>query len=102
MDELVLHEQSGSIAVTPQALTRLVVRAAESVEGARVRRPRRGLAVIVAGGRASVSLALAAPYGSVLPELAREVQERVAAALAKMCDVEVEAVDVAVEELDEP
>jgi uncharacterized alkaline shock family protein YloU len=38
-------------------------------------------------------------YGRVLPEVSAAVQERVADALARMCDVEVEAVDVTVEEL---
>jgi uncharacterized alkaline shock family protein YloU len=35
----------------------------------------------------------------VLPELARTVQERVAAAVATMCSVDVESVDVSVEEV---
>jgi uncharacterized alkaline shock family protein YloU len=39
-------------------------------------------------------------YGRVLPEVSAAVQVRVAEALARMCDVEVEAVDVTVEELD--
>ena len=38
-------------------------------------------------------------YGRVLPEVSAAVQERVADALTRMCDVEVEAVDVTVEEL---
>jgi uncharacterized alkaline shock family protein YloU len=97
---LVLEEPEGSISVTSAALARLVVRAAELVDGARVRRPRRGVSISVEDGRASVSLALRARYGAVLPELARAVQEQVAAALRQSCGVEVEAVDVAVEELD--
>jgi uncharacterized alkaline shock family protein YloU len=39
-------------------------------------------------------------YGRVLPEVSAAVQERVADALARMCDVEVEAVHITVEELD--
>ena len=38
--------------------------------------------------------------GAIIPDVAREVQERVADALATMCGVAVEAVDVTVEELD--
>jgi uncharacterized alkaline shock family protein YloU len=38
-------------------------------------------------------------YGRVLPEVCTAVQERVADALARMCDVEIEAIDVTVEEL---
>jgi uncharacterized alkaline shock family protein YloU len=46
-----------------------------------------------------VSLELAARYGVALPDLARAVQESVAAALETMCGVEVETIDVSVEEL---
>jgi len=90
----------GTITISPAALTQVVVQAAESVDGARVRRPRRGLEIAIADGRARVDLELAAPYGAVLPALARDVQERVAAALGGMCGLDVEAVDVAIEELE--
>jgi uncharacterized alkaline shock family protein YloU len=96
-DGYVLRAADGSISVTPGALASIVRRAAESVDGARVRR-RRGLEVRVADGNAQVELALAAPYGVVLPDLARAVQERVADALASMCALSV-AVDVTIEEL---
>jgi uncharacterized alkaline shock family protein YloU len=76
------------------------VRAAELADGARVRRPRRGLDVAIVEGRARVELELAARLGVVLPELAREVQQRVAGALEGMCDLVVDSVDVSVEELD--
>ena len=58
-----------------------MIAAAELVDGARVRRPRRGLDVIVTDGSARVELELAARYGAVLPELAREVQANVTDAL---------------------
>jgi uncharacterized alkaline shock family protein YloU len=87
----------GSITVTASVLTELVVRAAESVNGAEVRRGRRRLEIDVAEGHARVRLELSARYGVVLPRLARDVQERVADALASMCRVEVDAVDVSVE-----
>jgi uncharacterized alkaline shock family protein YloU len=38
-------------------------------------------------------------YGRVIPDVSAAVQERVADALTRMCDVEVEAIDVTVEEL---
>lgn len=91
----------GTITVSPAALTQIVVGAAEGVEGARVRRPRRGLELEIADGRAAVALELAAGRGVVLPDLAREVQARVGEALELMCGLEVERVDVSVEELDE-
>jgi uncharacterized alkaline shock family protein YloU len=93
----VVPGERGSVTVTGAALTELVVRAAESVSGVEVRRGRRRLETEVAEGRARVRLELSARYGVVLPQLAREVQEQVAAALESMCGVEVDSVDVSVE-----
>ena len=45
-------------------------------------------------------LELTARYGLVLPEVAREVQERVADALATMCAVRIGTVDISVEEVE--
>ena len=87
------------VKVTGAAVTQIVVRAAEEVGGARVRRPRRHLDVEIAGGSARVDVELTVEYGKVLPDVARDVQERVAAALGTMCGVTVSAVNVAVEEL---
>jgi uncharacterized alkaline shock family protein YloU len=99
-DGYVLQEDGGSIDVTSGALAQIVQRAAESVEGARIRRPRRGLDLRLEDGRARVELELAVRYGIVLPDLARDVQERVAEALSTMVDLDVEAVDVSIEELE--
>ena len=96
----VVEEPQGSITVTPSALAGLVTRAAEAVDGAHVRRGRRRLDVDLVNGTARVRLELTARYGIVLPELARNVQEQVAEALAAMCRVEVHAVDVSVEEIE--
>jgi uncharacterized alkaline shock family protein YloU len=89
--------EHGEISIAPRALQQLVVDAAEAVTGATVRRLRRGLDVDLASRR--VALVLAAPYGAQLAELAEAVQASVAEAVGRMCDVEVEAVDVTVEEL---
>jgi uncharacterized alkaline shock family protein YloU len=88
------------IRVTDAALTHIVVRAAETVDGVRVRRPRRRLDVEIEGSSARVELELAVAYGRVLPAAALDVQQRVADALGRMCGVNVSAVDVTVEELD--
>jgi uncharacterized alkaline shock family protein YloU len=88
------------VRVTDSALSRIVVYAAESVAGARVRRPKRRVEVEVDGGRARVELELVAQYGSTLTEVGRAVQERVAAALRTMTGLEPAAVDVAIEELE--
>ena len=52
-----------------------------------------------ARARASSS-SLTVAYGKVLPDVAQDVQVRVADALTQMCGVEVSAVDVTIEELD--
>jgi uncharacterized alkaline shock family protein YloU len=88
------------VRITDAALTQIVVRAAETVEGVRVRRPRRHLEIAIEGPSAGVELELAVAYGKVIPEVARDVQQRVAAALGTMCGVNVTAVNVSVEELD--
>ena len=94
-----LTRPEGTITMTASVLAGLVATAAESVEGAEVRRGRRRLEIEVGDGSARVRLELIAQYGVVLPDLARAVQERVADALTKMCSVKVEAVDVSVEEI---
>ena len=97
---LVVSEPAGTITVTPPALAGLVIQAAESVDGVQVRRGRRRLEVDVALGEANVRLELTARYGLVLPEAAREVQQRVADALATMCAVRIGSVDISVEEVE--
>jgi uncharacterized alkaline shock family protein YloU len=99
-DGHVVEGPLGRIELTGAALAGLVVDAAELVPGARVRRPRRGLDISVAEGRARVSLELAVAYGTVLPELARSTQEHVASALRTTAGLEIDAVDVSIEELD--
>ena len=89
----------GPIRIEGDALSALVIMAAELVEGARVRRPRRGLDVSVTDTRARVELELAVRYGNVLPSVAREVQTNVAAALLASAGLAA-AVDVSIEELD--
>ena len=60
----------------------------------------RRLDIDVTLGEARVRLELSARYGLVLPEVAREAQERVADALATMCAVRIGSVDVSVEEVE--
>jgi hypothetical protein len=100
-DGHVIRSPRGAIRIEGDALAALVVAAAENVDGARVRRQRRGLDVAVVDGRVRVELELAARYGSVLPGLARDVQSGVAAALRSSAGLEVDAVDISIEELDQ-
>ena len=97
-----MEEPAGSVRVSEAALTEMVRRAVASVEGVRLRKGRRRLGVELEDGRARAELRLVVSYGRVLPEVSAAVQERVADALTRMCDVEVEAVHVTVEELVRP
>jgi uncharacterized alkaline shock family protein YloU len=83
------------VTVSDAAFAQLVVRAAEQVDGARVRRPKK---IGLDGDR--LELALAARFGAVLPELARAVQARVAEAVETMCGITLAGVDVTIEVLD--
>jgi uncharacterized alkaline shock family protein YloU len=97
----VVRTDDGAITVTDGALGQIVTQATEAVEGARVRRrPLRRLALEIEGDRVRVELPLAVAYGSILPDVARDVQQQVTDALAGMCGLDVTAVDVTVEELD--
>jgi uncharacterized alkaline shock family protein YloU len=98
---VIIEGEAGTIEISAGVLSQIVVQAAEGADGARVRRPRRGLEIAVDGDRVRVELELAARLGVVLPDVAHEVQERVADALHRMCGLSVDAVDVSVEELDD-
>ena len=100
MSRVLVQASGGSVRVSEAALTEIVRRAVESVDGASLRKGRRRLGVELQDGRARAELQLAVAYGRVLPEVSAAVQERVADALARMFEVEVEAVDVTVEQLD--
>lgn len=98
-EPLVFRGPTGSITVTAGALTRLVAHAAQGVDGARVRRPKRAVEVTWGEGRASISLGLSARHGVALPVLARAVQQRVADAVAAVSGLEVDRVDVEIDEV---
>ncbi len=95
-----MQESGGSVRLSEAALAEIVRRAVESVEGARLRKGRRRLGVELQPGRARAELQLAVAYGRILPAVSASVQARVADALSRMFEVEVEAVDVTVEQLD--
>ena len=99
-DAHVIPGAQGEVRIEGDALAALVLTAAQLVDGARARRPRRGLDVSVTDGSVRVELELAARYGSALPELARAVQQSVADALRTSAGLRVERVDVSIEELD--
>lgn len=98
-DDHLIQTPDGTITVPNDVLSQIVVRAAESVSGAGVHRPRRSVTVSIDGDRARVALELTVQFGLVLPEVARDVQAQITDALRTTCDVAIEAVDVTVEEL---
>ena len=99
-DAHVIKSAHGEVRIEGDALAGLVIAAAERIDGARARRPRRGLDIDVADGKVEVELELAARYGAALPDLARAVQQGVADALRTSAGLSVERVDVSIEELD--
>ena len=98
MSRVLVSDDRGSVRVSEAALVQLVDGAVAAVDGAKLRRRRR-LSVELAAGRARADLEISATYGSVLPEVARAVQENVARVLTDICGAEVDAVDIAVVEL---
>jgi len=102
VSRVLVEEDGGSVRVSEAALSEIMRRAVASVDGAQLRKGRRRLGVELEDGRARADLRLVVAYGRVLPEVCRAVQAQVADALAGMCDVEVEAVHVTVEELVRP
>jgi uncharacterized alkaline shock family protein YloU len=59
----------------------------------------KGVRILEEDGRVRVELHLAVEWGASIPDVGREVQERVAAYLAQMASVEAETVDVVVDEI---
>ena len=100
MSKALVQDEAGSVTVTDAALAELIGQAVASVDGVRLRKGRRRLGLEIENGHARADLELVVRYGAVLPEAARAVQERVADALARMCGLAVDGVDVTVEELD--
>lgn len=60
---------------------------------------RKGVRIVDDDGRVRVELHLAVEWGVSIPDVGREVQQRVAAYLERMAKVEPEAVDVIVDEI---
>ncbi len=90
---LLLRGPHGTITVPDSVLLEIATRAAEGVDGVRVRR-KRSVDVEVR----VVELELTAQRGEALAAQGERVQEAVAAALEAMCGLDV-TVDVAFEEL---
>ena len=59
----------------------------------------KGVRIVDDDGRVRVELHLAVEWGVSIPEVGREVQQRVAAYLERMAKIDPEAVDVIVDEI---
>jgi uncharacterized alkaline shock family protein YloU len=89
----VVSTELGTVTVPDAVLAGIAVRAAESVEGLRVRRRR-----TVDLEARLVRLTVEAPRGEPLPDLAGRAQDAVATALQVMCGIEPK-VDITIAEL---
>jgi uncharacterized alkaline shock family protein YloU len=90
----VVESEFGTVTVPDGVLVGIAVRAAERVEGIRVRRRR-----TVDLDEGEVRLAVAARRGEPLLDLATQAQEQVASALREMCGIDVR-VEIAIGELE--
>jgi uncharacterized alkaline shock family protein YloU len=93
---LVLTTEGGTVTVPGGVLGAIAVRAAESVDGIRVRRRRSAVVDVEAR---HVRLAVAARRGEPLVELGERAQDAVAAAFQAMCGIETR-IDVELGELE--
>ena len=59
----------------------------------------KGVRVVENDGRVRVEIHVTVEWGASIPEVGREVQQRVSAYLAQMASIELEAVDVIVDEI---
>jgi uncharacterized alkaline shock family protein YloU len=90
--------------ISTDVLSRYAGDAARQVDGVRglVERAlpyRRGVKLDFDDGRVTVELRLAVTWGASIPNVGREVQERVREYLKRMADVEATRVDVVVDEI---
>ena len=95
---------AGHASISPDVLARYAADAALEapgvsglVEGPLPRRP--GVRVDEDEGALSVELHLAVEWGASIPEVGRDVQQRVAEYLARMTDARPRVVDVVVDEI---
>lgn len=97
----------GQASISSDILARYAADAAREVAGVRgvAGSPlpgRRGVRISTDGSDVRVELHLEVEWGASIPELGREVQERVREYLGRMADVRPSAVDVVVEEIGPP
>jgi uncharacterized alkaline shock family protein YloU len=93
--------------VSPGILASYAADAAREVDGVRglveSNLPRhKGVRVLEVEGGVRIELHIAVDWGASIPDVGHELQQRVAAYLARMASVEAAAVDVVVDEIGPP
>jgi uncharacterized alkaline shock family protein YloU len=94
----------GRATISSDVLASYAADAAREVDGVRglvesALHRHKGVRIVSENGRVRVELHLALDWGTSIPDVGREVQQRVAAYLERMASVEPEAVDVVVDEI---
>jgi len=94
----------GRATISSDILASYAADAARDVDGVRglvesTLHRHKGVRVLGEDGRVRLELHLALEWGTSVPDVGREVQQRVAAYLARMASVEPEAVDVVIDEI---
>jgi uncharacterized alkaline shock family protein YloU len=97
-DHFAVDGPHGRIELTGGTLASVVARAAESVPGVRVRRPRRGVDVAVDGSSADVVVRMTGPLDGILTEVGESAQHAIADVVGAMTGLAV-SVDITFEEL---
>jgi uncharacterized alkaline shock family protein YloU len=93
--------------ISSEVLASYAADAARDVEGVRglvesTLHRHKGVRVLEGNGAVRLELHIAVEWGASIPEVGRELQQRVSAYLARMASVEAEAVDVVVDEIGPP
>ncbi len=93
--------------ISSEVLASYAADAARDVEGVRgfvesTLHRHKGVRVLEGDGAVRLELHIAVEWGASIPEVGRELQQRVSAYLARMASVEAEAVDVVVDEIGPP
>ena len=93
--------------ISSDVLASYAADAAREVEGVRglvesTLHRHKGVRVLEEDGSVRLELHLSVEWGASIPDVGREVQQRVAAYLARMASVEADAVDVVVDEIGSP
>jgi uncharacterized alkaline shock family protein YloU len=94
----------GRSTIASEILASYAADAAREVEGVgglveSARHRHKGVRVLESDGRVRVEIHVTVEWGASIPDVGREVQQRVAAYLAQMASIEPEAVDVIVDEI---